>query len=81
MWMNYWEVIKRVYCSVSSDLRKFFLFPCFIGLWGLTTIKDILKGRPFHMWRIYKKQRGMSPYHDCVNWVGTRIQPVCIKLQ
>ena len=25
---------------------------------------------PFKKWRDYKKQRGMSPHHDLVDWMG-----------
>lgn len=65
-----WKGIKRVYCSVPAGLRGIILFLCLIRLWGPTTIKDILKGRPFHTWCLYKKQRGMSPSRDVVDWVG-----------
>lgn len=65
-----WKGIKKTYCNTPVCMRGFILLSCFIRLWGPTTIKDILKGRPFRTWRTYKKQRGMSPYHDVVDWVG-----------
>lgn len=65
-----WKGIKKAYNSVPRALRGFILAPCFIRLWGPTTVKDILKGKPFSTWRTYIKQRGMSPYRDVVDWVG-----------
>lgn len=65
-----WRCIKKAYNRAPKYLRGFILFPCLIRLWGPTTIKDILKGKPFSTWRIYIKQRGMSPYRDVVDWVG-----------
>ncbi len=65
-----WKAIKKAYNSAPKSLRNFILFPCFLRLWGPTTVKDFLKGRPFHTWRTYAKQRGMSPYRDVVDWVG-----------
>lgn len=65
-----WHRVKKVYNGSPKVLRGFILIPCFIRLWGPTTIKDILKGKPFHTWRTYIKQRGMSPRHDVIDWVG-----------
>lgn len=65
-----WRAVKRAYSSSPKALRGFILFPCFIRLWGPTTIKDILKGRPFFTWRTYIKQRGMFPFRDVIDWVG-----------
>lgn len=65
-----WKGIKRAYSSSPKVLRGFILVPCFLRLWGPTTIKDFFRGRPFSTWRTYIKQRGMSPYRDVVDWVG-----------
>lgn len=65
-----WYMVKKTYNCCPKILRGFVLVPCFIRLWGPTTIKDILKGRPFYTWRSYTKQRGMSPKHDVIDWVG-----------
>lgn len=65
-----WYEVKKAYNGCPKVLRGFILVPCFIRLWGPTTIKDILKGKPFFTWRTYIKQRGMSPKHDVIDWVG-----------
>ncbi len=33
-------------------------------------MKDLLKGKPFHTWKTYIRQRGMSPKYDVIDWVG-----------
>ncbi|MCM1154548.1 MAG: class I SAM-dependent methyltransferase [Roseburia sp.] len=65
-----WYAVKKAYNHSPGILKKLVLAPCFIRLWGPTTIKDILKGRPFYTWRTYVKQRGMSPKYDVIDWVG-----------
>lgn len=53
-------------------LRWLVLFPALLRLWGPTTLRDLLRGRPFHTWRHYAHQgmRGMSAWRDVVDWVG-----------
>jgi 2-polyprenyl-6-hydroxyphenyl methylase/3-demethylubiquinone-9 3-methyltransferase len=65
-----WWVIKKNYVSLPEYLRWLILIPCYIRLWGPTTIRDLLLFRPFNDWRTYKKNRGMSPHRDVVDWVG-----------
>lgn len=65
-----WRGIKKAYCNAPRGLRSFIPIFYFIGIESLITIRDILKGKPFHTWRTYVKRRGMSPYHDVVDWVG-----------
>lgn len=65
-----WYGVKKAYNGAPKALRGVILALCFIRLWGPTTIKDILKGKPFYTWRTYIKQRGMSPRHDVIDWVG-----------
>lgn len=65
-----WTKVKKTYNGCPKVLRSFIMIPCFIRLWGPTTVKDILRGKPFHTWKTYMKQRGMSPKHDVIDWVG-----------
>jgi len=65
-----WTKIKRMYNHSSLVTRNLILLFCCLRLWGPTTIRDILKGRPFSTWRNYEDNRGMSPWHDIVDWVG-----------
>ncbi|WP_045226444.1 class I SAM-dependent methyltransferase [Methyloterricola oryzae] len=67
---KYWWFIKRLYN------RNRFLRPFLIGYALLTTrsgwiIRGVFKGRPLEKWRQYgKKSRGMSAWHDLIDWVG-----------
>lgn len=65
-----WKKVKITYNRCPKALRGLVVIPCFIRMWGPTTIRDILKGRPFYTWRTYVKQRGMSPKHDVIDWIG-----------
>ena len=65
-----WLRIKRCYNALPRGMKIFVLWPCFIRLWGPTTLKDFLRLKPFYTWRNYGRLRGMSPWHDVVDWVG-----------
>jgi len=67
-----WLDVKKAYNKLPSYLRWVILYPAFLRLWGPTTIRDFVHGRPFDTWKNYAHQgaRGMSPYHDVVDWVG-----------
>jgi len=65
-----WWHIKKAYLSLPKSLRWLVMVPCFIRLWGPTTIRDLILLKPFNTWITYKKERGMSPFRDVVDWVG-----------
>ncbi|HEY8622220.1 MAG TPA: hypothetical protein VIM74_00010, partial [Casimicrobiaceae bacterium] len=41
-----------------------------VMLWWRPWVKDALRLRPFESWRAVRHQRGMSAWHDVVDWVG-----------
>ncbi|MBU1599387.1 class I SAM-dependent methyltransferase [bacterium] len=65
-----WRMIKWTYNKLPKPLRFLLLYPAFLLLWGPTMVKDMLLGKPFYKWRNYKSNRGMSAWHDVVDWVG-----------
>jgi SAM-dependent methyltransferase len=67
-----WKKIKKAYCFSPQPWRALVLLFAFVRLWGPTTVRDLLTGRPGATWRNYGKQgdRGMSPWRDAVDWVG-----------
>jgi SAM-dependent methyltransferase len=67
---RYWKVVKRAYNRLPRGLKFIVLWPAFVVSWWRPTIRDFLIGRPFHGWRNYSSQRGMSPWRDVVDWVG-----------
>ena len=66
----YWGKVKTLYNHLPKRLKFLILGLALIRLWGPTTIRDWLCGRPFHTWRNYLLERGMSPWRDTVDWVG-----------
>ena len=67
---NNWLKVKKIYNALPPALRWLVLWPAFVLLWGPTTIRDIVNGRPFATWRKRKMMRGMDPWRDVVDWVG-----------
>jgi SAM-dependent methyltransferase len=67
---RYWTVVKKLYISLPKGLKFIVLWPAFVRLWGPTMIRDIIQGRPFYTWMNYSSRRGMSAWHDMVDWVG-----------
>jgi SAM-dependent methyltransferase len=65
-----WTLVKRTYNRLPPYARFLVLGPAFLRLWGPRTTIDLLKGQPFKTWRNYSQRRGMSPWHDVVDWVG-----------
>jgi 2-polyprenyl-6-hydroxyphenyl methylase/3-demethylubiquinone-9 3-methyltransferase len=65
-----WLHIKKLYNKYPL-LRPLLLAGSFVRLWGVRSLKDMLRGRPFYSWRNYAVgYRGMSAWHDLVDWVG-----------
>jgi 2-polyprenyl-3-methyl-5-hydroxy-6-metoxy-1,4-benzoquinol methylase len=68
-----WKALKRAYVR-SPRPGKFAILLLTLGITWLRCIPiDILRLKPFRTvseWRSYSKQRGMSPWHDVVDWAG-----------
>lgn len=65
-----WLKVKQMYNRLPPGLRWLVLWPAFLRLWGPTTVRDLLSGRPMATWRSYARERGMTPWRDVVDWVG-----------
>jgi len=65
-----WWWIKRTYNRLPPPLRFLVLWMSALWLWWRPMLKDFLLLHPFRTWRGYLHQRGMSPWHDLVDWVG-----------
>lgn len=65
-----WLVVKRWYNNLPPALRFLVVWPAAIKLWWRPILKDLVTLRPFHQWREYIRIRGMSPWHDVLDWVG-----------
>jgi len=67
---KWWLFVKKAYNKLPRQFRWIILWPSFLRLWGPTTCKDFFRGKPFSSWRKYRKNRGMSPMRDVIDWVG-----------
>jgi 2-polyprenyl-3-methyl-5-hydroxy-6-metoxy-1,4-benzoquinol methylase len=69
---RYWKTIKKSYIQGNILLKMIILFLCIIGLWGIIFLKDFLTSlNPLKTWFSYgKNNRGMSAWHDLIDWVG-----------
>ncbi len=68
-----WLSIKQLYNKLPRALRWTLLGPALVRLWGPTCVRDLLRGaHPLQSWRNYSVEsiRGMSPWHDLIDWVG-----------
>lgn len=67
-----WLQVKKAYNGLPRAFRWLVLLPATLRLWGLRTVRDLLRGQPFHTWRNYSKEslRGMTAWRDVVDWVG-----------
>ncbi|HEU4780031.1 MAG TPA: class I SAM-dependent methyltransferase [Steroidobacteraceae bacterium] len=70
IWSRYWLGVKKAYNRCPRFLRWLIVLPASIQLWGPRMVYDLLTGHPFRHWRTYAKNRGMSPWHDIIDWVG-----------
>ena len=64
-----WKTLKRWY-NKHPLLRLPLSIYTLVRQWTLTFMIDTLKGNPLRSWQGYKKQRGMSAWHDVVDWIG-----------
>lgn len=68
-----WRAVKRLYNALPAVLRLPFTLLVMVPREGLTVLKALALGRPQEYvrgWTNYKRSRGMSRWHDLVDWVG-----------
>jgi 2-polyprenyl-6-hydroxyphenyl methylase/3-demethylubiquinone-9 3-methyltransferase len=62
--------MKRLYNRLPSWLRFVVWMPALARVWGPTTLRDLVRLRPFATWRNYGSERGMNAWRDFIDWVG-----------
>ncbi|PIZ34359.1 MAG: class I SAM-dependent methyltransferase [Alphaproteobacteria bacterium CG_4_10_14_0_8_um_filter_37_21] len=66
-----WTWIKKKYTNSGSLMRSILTTYTLFRQWTITFVKDFLRcGNPLKTWCAYKENRGMSAWHDVVDWVG-----------
>jgi 2-polyprenyl-6-hydroxyphenyl methylase/3-demethylubiquinone-9 3-methyltransferase len=64
-----WVILKKLYNKYPL-IRTPLAIYTLIRQWTLTFIRDSLHGNPLASWKNYKTSRGMSAWHDIVDWIG-----------
>lgn len=68
-----WRAVKRLYNTLPQAARVPFVLAVMVPREMLTAAKSVVRGRPLEYvrgWTNYKSTRGMSRWHDLVDWVG-----------
>jgi 2-polyprenyl-3-methyl-5-hydroxy-6-metoxy-1,4-benzoquinol methylase len=69
-----WRWVKRTYNGLPPSLRRAYVIAVALPLELRQIIKHLLKGRPLDYYRLWRSsayyERGMSYWHDIVDWVG-----------
>ena len=66
-----WTRFKKVYNFVPKPLKFLMSVSLIPTLWGPRMLKDTLSSlNPLKTWRAYSRNRGMSAWHDIVDWAG-----------
>jgi 2-polyprenyl-3-methyl-5-hydroxy-6-metoxy-1,4-benzoquinol methylase/catechol 2,3-dioxygenase-like lactoylglutathione lyase family enzyme len=72
-WSRYWRVIKRVCNRMPRSLQPVYAALTMAPVEGRELVKSLLKLRPqqyVQRWTRHYSDRGMSRWHDIVDWVG-----------
>jgi SAM-dependent methyltransferase len=62
-----WRSLKRLYVRYPLT-RPFIIGASFVTIWGPKIV--LLPHRAIRDWRQWKFKRGMSPWHDVIDWAG-----------
>jgi 2-polyprenyl-3-methyl-5-hydroxy-6-metoxy-1,4-benzoquinol methylase len=65
-----WLALKKFYNRSPKPVQLLLSGGVCVQLWWRSSLKDLLRLRPFATWRDASKHRGMSPWRDVVDWVG-----------
>lgn len=68
-----WAAIKQFYVSSNPTMQRLLLTMLFAHNQARAAISRVIRLKnpiPFRWWREYKVSRGMSVWHDFVDWVG-----------
>lgn len=70
LWSGYWSRVKRTYTAAPGPLRKLMHWGYYGFYVGLLAVADAARGRSPAERHYGRGRRGMSMYHDVVDWIG-----------
>lgn len=65
-----WARLKSMYNRGPVVVQKLLAVLVLLRFWALPFMRDVGRGRPLASWRDYRRNRGMSPWYDVVDWAG-----------
>ena len=68
-----WHTIKKIYNRLPRLVRPAFAAAVSAPAEGKAVLRGVMRGRPFDYfreWSQYSAERGMSRWHDIIDWVG-----------
>ena len=66
-----WTLVKKTYVTLPKPTRFLLEVPSLVVVWGPNIMRNLLTCfDPLRDWREYHAARGMSPWHDLIDWVG-----------
>jgi len=71
-----WKKLKKLYNSFRI-LRFPLSLYTLVRQWTVTVLRETSRGQFLKAWRTYRRERGMSPWHDIVDWIGGYPFEVC----
>jgi hypothetical protein len=69
-WSLRWRAIKRLYNRSARPVQFTLVVAVCVATRWRRWLKDVLRLRPLATWRRAGQLRGMSPWFDCIDWVG-----------
>ena len=69
-WSRFWRALKRLYVRGPALLRPLPVAATLATVWLPRVVLDTLRGSPLRSWRAYRDDRGMSAWHDVIDWAG-----------
>lgn len=65
-----WGFVKKMY-NRHKILRPLIVTGGVVRLWAPAALRGLIRGKPLEKYTQYKnKARGMSPWHDAIDWIG-----------
>jgi 2-polyprenyl-3-methyl-5-hydroxy-6-metoxy-1,4-benzoquinol methylase len=68
-----WRGVKRTYNQLPRALRRPFVVAVMLPFELRSIVRSLIRMKPQRYWRLwtdYRRSRGMSRWHDMVDWVG-----------
>lgn len=65
-----WKRVKRAYVNSPLWAQKTLVAGVFCQIWIPKILLSIARGNGLSAWRDYRSDRGMSAWHDLIDWVG-----------